>query len=34
MLYTEALVGVAALVLFVALSRYVRGGEIGGGGRA
>ena len=29
MLYTEALVGVAALVLFVALSRYVRGGEIG-----
>jgi MFS family permease len=32
MLYTEALVGVAALVLFVALSRYVRGPEVGGTG--
>jgi MFS family permease len=28
MLYTEALVGVAALVLFVGLSRYVGGGEL------
>jgi hypothetical protein len=29
MLYTEALTGVAALVLFVWLVRYVRGTEIG-----
>jgi len=31
MLYTEAVVGVAALVAFVALSRYVRGAENNGG---
>ncbi len=30
MLYTEALIGVAALILFVALSRYVRGGDLRG----
>jgi MFS family permease len=32
MLYTEALVGVAALVLFVGLSRYVGGGALPGRG--
>jgi len=34
MLYTEALVGVAALALFVGLSRYVGGGELRGAGQA
>lgn len=32
MLYTEALVGVAALALFVVLSRYVRGADLRGPG--
>lgn len=34
MLYTEALVGLAALVLFVAIARQVRGTELPGGGAA